>query len=160
MGIENLITELKQKEFGPQDPRTPSLASTPRDQTYLSIENQRKLLESEKAERDFIAFTAAREKAEAGKYWLDPSNLKRKLSETIGTFAQKYRIIDRTQLEEAIVVIEGTGDTLVAESGGRLKAYHQIDINNPSEGELFISSATTLLNEAQTAAIRHLSDFE
>lgn len=160
MGIEKLIEKIKQKEFGPQDPITPSLGSTPRDPSNISAENQRKLLEAEKAERDVIAFAVEREKAETALYWSDQSNLKRKLSETIDSFAQKYGVTDRTQLEETIVVMEGTGDTLVAEKGGRLKAYHPVDINNPTKGDIFISSTTIILNETQTELIRHLSDLE
>lgn len=156
--IERLIEKLRNEEFGPGDPRTPSLLSRPG--VPLSKENERKILEGELRNHEYLEFLREKEKNEVKKYWSDKSNLRFKLKRILAAM-NDAGFGEERDLAEQIVIMEGIGDVLRREllADGNF-GYRTVEIDIPEKNQLYLSRYQTDLSAQQQKKLRCLSELE
>jgi hypothetical protein len=120
--LERRIARLKKREFGPTDPRTPSLASHPGGS--LSIENERLILEHQLTTLRHIELEGQRARESREAFWSDPEHLKEKLDSTI-RFIAASRGVPPKKIADSLTIIEGTGETVIHNGG----EYNYVNIN-------------------------------
>jgi len=134
--LERQIAWLRAREFGPDDPRTPSIASRPG--TPLSFENQRHILEAQLRLLRHIELEAQRQKESRQQFWSDSENLSQKLDSTIRFIAAQYGMKPDC-IAHFFAIVEGTGATVIQLDD----EYRFVEINMPDH-PVYISEKATL----------------